>query len=102
MSFQQSVNNVLNTATQIKGIQTLQNQTKIQAHEAQQQQMTKVAEEQLQTVVDNKQAEGVKYPENYDRATEYYVGKMQEVGAEPSLVAHQIHELSMKAGQQSQ
>lgn len=102
MSFQQSINNTLNSVTQMKGIQALQDQTKIQAHEAQQQQMQKMAEEQLQTVVDNKQAEGVKYPKNYDKATEYYVGKMQELGGEPSLVAHQIHELSMEAGQQSQ
>ena len=103
MSFQQSINNAMSSVTQMKGIQALQNQTKIQAHEAQQRQMQKMAEEQLQTAADNKEAEGVKYPDNYDKATEYYVSKMQEAGAEPSLVAHQIHELAKEAaGQRSQ
>lgn len=98
MSFQQSINNAMNSVAQMKGIQALQNQTKIQAHEAQQRQMQKRAEEQLQTAADNKEAEEVRYPQNYDNATEYYVGKLQEAGAEPSLVAHQIHELAKGAG----
>ena len=102
MSFQQSINNTMNSVTQMKGVQALQEQTKIQAHEAQQRQMRQTAEEQLQNVQDLKEAEGVKYPQNYDKATEYYVGKMQEAGAEPSLVSHQIHELSMEAGRSSQ
>lgn len=102
MSFQQSINNTLNSVTQMKGVQALQDQTKIQAHEAQQQQMQKKAEEQLQTIVDNKEAAGLKNPKSYNEATEYYVGKMQEMGAEPSLVAHQIHKLSMNVSRRSQ
>ena len=99
MSFQQSINNAMSSAVNIKGIQALEDRTKIEAQEAKNKRDLATAQDAIQTVVDLHEQDilSTKKQAAYDKATDYYVGKVFDAGAEPSLVGHEIHQAAMDA-----
>lgn len=99
MSFQQSINNAMSAAVNIKGIQALEDRTKIEAQEAKNKMDTAKAQEQLQTAIDLHEQDILPTEKQnaYNKTTDYYTGKVSDAGAEPSLVAHEIHQMAMQA-----
>ena len=89
----------MSAAVNIKGIQALDDRTKIEAKEAKNKMDTAAAQDQLQTAIDLHEQDtlSASKQDTYNAATDYYTGKVSDAGAEPSLVAHEIHQTAMQA-----